>query len=492
MNLISRTSIMALMASVALFMGSKAGIKQDVVITFKILGSRLSKISRDSEQGKISWKREEKDKRKLLAKVINKIEQGKLPKSVVNLPIPAYVPNSKGKADFHQNATLLWHATDIKDYGLVKKLVELGASADIPENADGETPLMLASANGSELIVTELLKTTKNVNTADSDGKTALWNAAVRSNLQIVRQLIAAGADLTINEDGETILDFMLENYTSDNYPHYRFKSDEEIIRLLEQIQPTVQSVKGAVRSLTADLNKIIQVRHRKEDTIERLEAFVLSIEQGKTPRDTINQYLNLFGIREHDNDNSTPFIETIKSNSLDLTKKMILLGANPELPTKTYRWTPLMFACESNNPSLVAELLKVTNNIDQVNYSGSTALMTTCSKNIGTNASTIVKLLIDAGANVNAQNTHQGATPLMAVRWTMKWRTTKELQEDLLKIISLLLEAGADVSQKNKMGETVLDQIYEGIKTNWLKPTENTKKVIQLLEQAQAKQKKP
>jgi hypothetical protein len=58
------------------------------------------------------------------------------------------------------------------------------------------------------------------------------------------------------------------------------------------------------------------------------------------------------------------------------------------------------------------------------------------------------VKLLIDAGANINA-TTNDGTTPLMFA-----------VQESKEKIVELLLEHKADQSKKTLRGKTVADYV--------------------------------
>lgn len=62
------------------------------------------------------------------------------------------------------------------------------------------------------------------------------------------------------------------------------------------------------------------------------------------------------------------------------------------------------------------------------------------------------VELLIDHGADINAQDPNMGMTALMGVCF--------KGSEDLAK---LLVERGADTSLKNKQGETALDFAKRG-----------------------------
>jgi ankyrin repeat protein len=76
----------------------------------------------------------------------------------------------------------------------VKVLLESKADVNAP-NADGTTPLMVASQGGHKEIVKLLLAKDVDVNAKDkTDGRTALWHAAQNGHTEIVELLKKAGA----------------------------------------------------------------------------------------------------------------------------------------------------------------------------------------------------------------------------------------------------------------------------------------------------------
>jgi len=74
------------------------------------------------------------------------------------------------------------------------------------QNVDGSTALHCASVNGHIAVVTKLLKHPLiQINVQDRVGNTALHVAAVMGRLNVAKQLVTAGADLTLlNENGRT------------------------------------------------------------------------------------------------------------------------------------------------------------------------------------------------------------------------------------------------------------------------------------------------
>src|SRR5207302_10918021 len=81
--------------------------------------------------------------------------------------------------------------------------------------SDGCTALMNAAGNGDTPAVNALLKSGASVNLADNDGETALMKAAASScNEETVRALLSAGADLTAKDHkGRNALDSFRSSY---------------------------------------------------------------------------------------------------------------------------------------------------------------------------------------------------------------------------------------------------------------------------------------
>lgn len=77
--------------------------------------------------------------------------------------------------------------------------------AQLTVSSKGLTPIMLASAAGSNELVEILLKENEDINKAQPDGWTPLMHAAFFGRLETVKLLITRGADVrAVTKDGET------------------------------------------------------------------------------------------------------------------------------------------------------------------------------------------------------------------------------------------------------------------------------------------------
>ncbi len=111
---------------------------------------------------------------------------------------------------FGKSSSDLHEAARRGDADLIIKLVQDGLDVNQP-NLEGKTPLMIAAGSDQNgLTVTKLLLTQgARVNETDQYGNTALIYASQAGNLDIVKELVAAGADASIrNKSGATALDF--------------------------------------------------------------------------------------------------------------------------------------------------------------------------------------------------------------------------------------------------------------------------------------------
>jgi uncharacterized protein len=70
-----------------------------------------------------------------------------------------------------------------------------------------DTPIILASRQGREDMVTELLAQGVNINHRNMDGTNALWAAVVANDFAIADKLLAAGVDIdNLNDNGASVL----------------------------------------------------------------------------------------------------------------------------------------------------------------------------------------------------------------------------------------------------------------------------------------------
>lgn len=108
----------------------------------------------------------------------------------------------------------LWKASAAGDRDLVRRLLDDGADANVPDPVLGVTPLSYATIFGRDEVVKLLLQRGADTNRANSDDGTALHGAAFLGRADIARELLKAGAEPKIrNERGETALDATLVDW---------------------------------------------------------------------------------------------------------------------------------------------------------------------------------------------------------------------------------------------------------------------------------------
>ena len=139
-------------------------------------------------------------------------------------------------------------------------------------------------------------------------------------------------------------------------------------------------------------------------------------------------------------------FVKAAQNGDLNEVKRLFVL--NPGIINEKDREkdTAIMKACrDCNNINVVVFLLENGANINDKKYRDlidQTPLIIAAFNG----CRDIVKMLLDAGANIEHKN-DQGENALISA-----------VQEGHIDTVKLLLDAGADVNQSNTDGETALD----------------------------------
>ena len=163
-----------------------------------------------------------------------------------------------------------------------------------------------------------------------------------------------------------------------------------------------------------------------------------------------------------------------------DVAKVRALLaaGANPNLPKN---FSALEAAAAAAYPSVVEELLRHHPNINQRDSAGRTALNAVGQSAVGRpgeNPAQVARLLIQAGADVNAQDNIYANTPLHEVPDAASAKVLIEARANINRrnvegqtplmltldpeVARVLLAAGADKTVRDKNGKTALDLARE------------------------------
>lgn len=152
----------------------------------------------------------------------------------------------------------------------------------------------------------------------------------------------------------------------------------------------------------------------------------------------------NVALIKKYIDENIIPIAEFYNAAIEGDSKKVQLLldaGINPDL--QIYNGYSILSRAVSNNKNdIVKILLQAGADPNLKSDKGLTALDAAFRNNEET-----VRLLIAAGANVNTQDSLEGRTPLI-----------KAVNNDIISVVKILLDAGADPKIKDKHGDTAID----------------------------------
>lgn len=318
--------------------------------------------------------------------------------------------------DRYLENTALLRAAQKKNGDAIKLLID--AQADLEKtNAKGNTALIIAVQqeylNGIQL----LLAAGANVNHANKKRYTALTWAARRNNLDALKLLLNAGAD--VNPIKKTRFSALMWAIKNEN---------EEAVNLL--IQKGAATIRNPINEETT-LNYAIHSR-----SLNIVKALIHA------------------GVKI----NLANFLTAVQDNALDIVK---LFTTSKELTTLDSKQKALvlydaLFTAVQNGYTDLAQFLIdsgapinqrplsegfSSKAIDFLFNDNSTLLMRATKKG----SEELVKMLIKAGASINAQNKN-GNTALI-------YATT----HNFINIASLLIKSGADVHIKNKRGESAL-----------------------------------
>lgn len=273
---------------------------------------------------------------------------------------------------------------------------------------------------GDNLAAVRALATPQAVNTADNHGTTPLMYAAAVGSSEAVKLLLDCGADPNArNAFGATALMWGAGDITK--------------VRLL--------LAKGANVNARSNFDRtplLIAALHDNSHAIAKL-----LIDKGADVTACDKSKFCVLEAAAQGNDNAT-------------IRMVLARGADPKAKDRTGT-DALMWAAVNGNLGMAKLLLAKGSDVNAVaietfftvkNGPLEIGLFTPLLSAVPSGPPELLKLLIDAGANVNARDA-RGMTPLMLAIATDRPDP---------RIIRLLLEKGADLSIRSKRGETALD----------------------------------
>ena len=315
-----------------------------------------------------------------------------------------------------------------------ERIIALIKSPDSWVNVEnqGSRALIYAVSNGYTEIVEALMAAGADVNIQNKYGKTALMFAAVNGYTEIAKVLMAAGADVNIqNKYGKTALMFAVD------------RKDIEILKDLIAANADVNArdqngataLMKAVEKRDPEIVKVL-MKANPEVNIQDKYGNTALLEAVKGGDIQVAKELIKAGaeVNIQDNYGNTALLEAVKGRDIQVAKELINAGAYNDLA--------LIRASEQGYIEIVEKLIVAKHiNLNAEDEYGNTALM--CAAKEG--RIDIAKDLIAAGANVDAKNKHEETALMYAA------------QNGYTRIAKDLIAAGADVKCMNRFGDTAL-----------------------------------
>ncbi|XP_041668150.1 kinase D-interacting substrate of 220 kDa B isoform X2 [Cheilinus undulatus] len=294
----------------------------------------------------------------------------------------------------------------VEEENLAAIKAHLDKFRDVDSRSDnGQTPLMVASEQGSLEIVQELIRRGANVNLDDVDCWTALISAAKEGHIEVVRELLENNANLEHRDMG---------GWTALMWAAYKGRTD--VAQLLLE--------KGANPNITGQYSvyPIIWAAGRGH-----AEIVHLLLQHGAK-------------VNCSDKYGTTPLIWAARKGHFDSVMHLLANGADVDQEGAN-SMTALIVAVKGGYTEVVKQLLKRNPNVNMTDKDGNTALAIAAKEG----HTEIVQDLLDAGTYVNITD-RSGETMLIGA-----------VRGGHVEIVRALLNKYADIDVRGQDGKTAL-----------------------------------
>jgi len=370
------------------------------------------------------------------------------------------------KEEYISGSDSIMKAINNNNINIVILLVQYGIQHNIDMNTidrNGNTPLTLAYRLNYHNIFKFLIKYL-DINRTDLNGNNILYYAILKEDVETMRSLVGNGVDVNSkNKLGKSNMDLIItEGYTFLN----------TLLNYSHSILLNIPNSQGEIPLMT-----IIKINtftnEEKEDMVEKL------IRRGSD-------------VNFIDNKGNTSLVYAIQGKSLSLVNLLVKNDANINYLIPSSDQTILMYAIDVGNIDIIQLLVEYGADINFKNSKGCSVLEMIFEKEklkifeyfvkydinnftsevinnlISKERLDLLKILIENNFNINLKDENDD-TPLV---YAFKNRQPE--------IVKYLIENGADVSNKNKQGETIdylnTKYFYE---YGWQKSYDTTRNLI-------------
>ncbi|MET0293273.1 MAG: ankyrin repeat domain-containing protein [Steroidobacteraceae bacterium] len=344
-----------------------------------------------------------------------------------------------------QGLTPLMMACQTGNAAMIELLIKHGANPNQP-NAQGTTPLMMAAASGSAKAVDVLVKSGAQVDAREGvRDQTALMFAASLDRADAIRTLIAHGANAEL---------------ASKVIPATRYERPRNAPMPMEEEDPA-----------DAEKNKLEKAKAQaaNKGTTAAVLVPVTADERAAAQKRRREREAQQMG-------GYTALLYAARQGNVAATRALLDGGAKIDQPSGSEQTTPLLFAIHNGHYDVARVLVDRGADVNKVNAMGLAPLYATVDVQWAphqwspepvvaqeqTDYLTLMKLMIDRGADVNARlgrypwfrTLTQSRTWAETAGSTAFWRAAWALD---LKAMELLKAAGADTALPTNDGTTPL-----------------------------------
>ncbi|KAL8797765.1 MAG: hypothetical protein Q9195_000117 [Heterodermia aff. obscurata] len=330
---------------------------------------------------------------------------------------------------------------------IVSLLLEQGIETEWKEASMFATPLHLAARNGHRDIC-EILLNNKNhktkVNARNRFESTPLTEAARGGHMGVVKLLVARGADVNGSIDKQSRSLWRQVEFLSSSTVRAFGSLDGPTYE--QQSTPIIEAARrnhADVIKYLADNKAEIEVRTLSGRNALQVAAFDGQL---KSMEALVSRHAN---VNSEDKWSQTALLLASWQNHPDAVQWLLSHGANIDAPNK-WGLTPLIVAARFGHTKPMRILLEAEANRELEDHNGYTALALAAFH--GHVAA--VRLLIEHKADVNARNKLGDTAMMQAIR--------KNLTDDYVEIVQLLVKSGANAELPNQSGVTPLMKAAE------------------------------